>query len=1054
MASIDPIAKDNQEFYSRLSLAIQNMANQGIAFELPLVVIDHVANKSQNLGCVMNMIRKCATKGIDERLELLKVTEVFTMVEERGRDVEKSEWFIVLRCSSTDANHAVYHHLNQRVEHKTRMSAYVFDVERCMYPNKTCSFTPIDAAKLRQECGPIKKIRHPNLIDVSEGYRADHIPRVRTKKKVKKSSSTSITSSNAQLNMQQLHRLAKDRRDSESSAFKTIAERIEDQILKSSPTPKQPPGYSVEKGYTDQKNSDRRLVIYQQPSTTNLPLFKNTISSINDEPRTIKKSSVFDRLGDTRNNRRTVYLTTTAKTAHSRFQEMAEKARKEDQSEKYHHRLSYDQREQYASYNKDIRTNNNSNTRSYVEERTTCKRAMVEEETSRKRHHYEDKQERDDHSYYRISDKRNEYGQQERTRVNSKQQEKTREDDQPSNTNRENNTVQQHRPASPSNKLAPNDPRNKRTSGKQHEKAKDKILDTTNRIPEAKSFEILDEIQNFLKIIKTTVSITTKAENQEPQTRGEPTDLLLEKKGSKSTNKEIPANTKSVEAPTSIKFFETSINIESQTHVESSDSSLEKGPEETKSETSLADTQNNKATDDEIRAEPSMKIELQTRGESTDLLLEEEAGETRLENNIEIVRERTQVSELQTRGESNDLLLEEGVEETRLEYCIEIDRERTVVSELQTRGESNDLLLEEEAGETRLENNIEIVRERTQVSELQTRGESNDLLLEEGVEETRLEYCIEIDRERTVVSELQTRGESNDLLLEEEADETRLANNIEIVLERTVVSELQTRGESTDLLLEEETKSKIDKSNRDDDCFDMVEDLSKKHEPITTIDEDSLQDVIIYEVVTEYRGTVDQIEQLSMTNIEVCQQEINNYVLYQSQRTLNESNVCKETTDMPFDSSLIRSYLPQNSLEDEELRPIAIIEVDSTQRWGKLPLQTAIIINQWHDDFMSQDSTRYDADQLTSSKELGMVYKTPELQCKSLQSNKLNELLTKYINSPRLTAPPVAHPLKEQEQVKKEKEERQKSGTQRRPKNSQRNKGQRGDSSQNRKRRK
>ena len=49
-------------------------------------VIDHIAMNNDNVGCVKSMIRKCSAKNEDDDgLELLKVKEVRTIVEERER---------------------------------------------------------------------------------------------------------------------------------------------------------------------------------------------------------------------------------------------------------------------------------------------------------------------------------------------------------------------------------------------------------------------------------------------------------------------------------------------------------------------------------------------------------------------------------------------------------------------------------------------------------------------------------------------------------------------------------------------------------------------------------------------------------------------------------------------------------------------------------------------------------------------------------------------------------------------------------------------------------
>ena len=77
---------------------------------------------------------------------LFKVKEVTQEVE--GTSKKKKELMIILRCKDKSANYAIYYDLNNRVEHKLRMSVYVFDKKGCMYPDKTASKTPSNVAVL------------------------------------------------------------------------------------------------------------------------------------------------------------------------------------------------------------------------------------------------------------------------------------------------------------------------------------------------------------------------------------------------------------------------------------------------------------------------------------------------------------------------------------------------------------------------------------------------------------------------------------------------------------------------------------------------------------------------------------------------------------------------------------------------------------------------------------------------------------------------------------------------------------------------------------------
>ena len=54
------IEREEQRFLRRLERELRKMADEGIEFVLPVVVIDHVANTERNLGFVRNRIIKLA----------------------------------------------------------------------------------------------------------------------------------------------------------------------------------------------------------------------------------------------------------------------------------------------------------------------------------------------------------------------------------------------------------------------------------------------------------------------------------------------------------------------------------------------------------------------------------------------------------------------------------------------------------------------------------------------------------------------------------------------------------------------------------------------------------------------------------------------------------------------------------------------------------------------------------------------------------------------------------------------------------------------------------
>ena len=122
------------------------MANEGIGLSLPIVVIEHVYNSDNNLR---SQARKCAKEGMPNKEEddeyyfsLFKAKKVTKEVKEEGTTKKKEELMIILRCKTIAANYAIYYDLNNRVEHKMRISVYVFDKKGCMYPDKTASKTP------------------------------------------------------------------------------------------------------------------------------------------------------------------------------------------------------------------------------------------------------------------------------------------------------------------------------------------------------------------------------------------------------------------------------------------------------------------------------------------------------------------------------------------------------------------------------------------------------------------------------------------------------------------------------------------------------------------------------------------------------------------------------------------------------------------------------------------------------------------------------------------------------------------------------------------------
>ena len=119
------------EFAARFSSAVEQMADEGIGLSLPIVVIEHIYNSDNNLSVVRSQARKCAKEGMPKKDEdeeyyftLFKVKEVTQAVKE-GDTSKKKELMIILRCKNKAANYAIYYEINNRVEHKLRMSVYL-----------------------------------------------------------------------------------------------------------------------------------------------------------------------------------------------------------------------------------------------------------------------------------------------------------------------------------------------------------------------------------------------------------------------------------------------------------------------------------------------------------------------------------------------------------------------------------------------------------------------------------------------------------------------------------------------------------------------------------------------------------------------------------------------------------------------------------------------------------------------------------------------------------------------------------------------------------------
>ena len=134
----DLIADKEENFIKRFEIKLIKLASEGVAFNLPAVVVDHVADTEENLSWVKSKIKKCAREGIKEGegLNMFKIRTTQVPAEEEGRSIIRTELMILVQCKLSDAHHAIYRVLNQIVATRLRLSAYVFDVRGCKYPDR------------------------------------------------------------------------------------------------------------------------------------------------------------------------------------------------------------------------------------------------------------------------------------------------------------------------------------------------------------------------------------------------------------------------------------------------------------------------------------------------------------------------------------------------------------------------------------------------------------------------------------------------------------------------------------------------------------------------------------------------------------------------------------------------------------------------------------------------------------------------------------------------------------------------------------------------------
>ena len=120
-------SEDMASFYERLSNVIQKFANEGIPFELPCIVLDHVAIHDLHLKHIIYLVRRIASNGqqmIDDGIQLFKVKEVSVSNSRNGTEPTSKMWMILINCLEIKANHAIFKKFYQTRAYQMMISAY------------------------------------------------------------------------------------------------------------------------------------------------------------------------------------------------------------------------------------------------------------------------------------------------------------------------------------------------------------------------------------------------------------------------------------------------------------------------------------------------------------------------------------------------------------------------------------------------------------------------------------------------------------------------------------------------------------------------------------------------------------------------------------------------------------------------------------------------------------------------------------------------------------------------------------------------------------------
>ena len=178
---LELIKQEESEFFQRLVNEVAILAQEGIGFYLPIVVIDHIADTDINVSFIKNRVKKCAKEGVDEGdgLNLFKIRRVQVRAEVEGRSVIRTEVMMIVQCQLITAHQAIYRTLNQTAATRLRIGVYVFDQDGCQYPDRTMKHEPIDTRLFANNSRVNKLILNPMFIDVKKDRaRAEDRPHI------------------------------------------------------------------------------------------------------------------------------------------------------------------------------------------------------------------------------------------------------------------------------------------------------------------------------------------------------------------------------------------------------------------------------------------------------------------------------------------------------------------------------------------------------------------------------------------------------------------------------------------------------------------------------------------------------------------------------------------------------------------------------------------------------------------------------------------------------------------------------------------------------------